>query len=379
MNDPDVWLTINGQDYGGWKRVRIERSLTQCTIKWGVIATRNWPGMAQQWDIALGDAVTVMMGDTQIVSGWIDQMSPSYSGESHEIEIAGRGKLADVIDCTPVDAPPQWKQVAPGQIIRDICDVFGVRVVIDAPLDEPMDFKLQQGETGWAAIERLCRLRAILAYEQTDGALLITRVSEEYCDTALVQGSGERTILEGSAKLADNEQFSVVIVKGQQPGADNVTPKQAAESLAQAQDPSIRRYRPLVIYQAAKTSVADAQERANWEVQRRWGASRSVDITVTGWLTDGDEPWPLNRLCRIEDAWLGIDREMTITGTIFELGANGRTTVLTLEPPEALTPNPDDLKPEVTDKAGASGGTDYWRQVGMDRERGERRRLESKQ
>jgi prophage tail gpP-like protein len=133
-----------------------------------------------------------------------------------------------------------------------------------------------------------------------------------------------------------------------------------------------------VVYQAAKTTNADAQARAQWEVQNRWGNGRTATIEVQGWFTDEGEPWPINRLCRIEDAWLGIDREMSITKASFRLGASGTLTRLTLCPPEALTPNPDDLKAEVKGKAGG-GGTDFWQQVAADHDAGARRRKESKQ
>jgi prophage tail gpP-like protein len=68
---------------------------------------------------------------------------------------------------------------------------------------------------------------------------------------------------------------------------------------------------------------------------------------------------------------------MSITKTSFRLGASGTITRLTLQPPEALTPNPDDLKAETKGKGG--GGTDFWQQVAADHDAGARRRKESKQ
>jgi prophage tail gpP-like protein len=374
MDAPELILTVGDRDYRGWLSVMVERSVDTAAIQFGVIGTRDWPGMEQAWDFQPGDACTVHLGEHLMATGWVDQMSPSYDDSSHQIEIVGRGLVSDLVDCPPEGAPTEWKKAPPGQIITTLAGVYQVGVVIETDLGAPLDFKVQQGESTWEAIERITRLRQVLAYEQHDGTLLITRVSTEYCDTDLVQGGNVKS---ASALLDDRERHSVIIVKGQQAGADNVSPAQAAQSRGQMTDPSITRYRPLVIYQAAKTSNADAQKRAQWEVANRWGNGRSATIIVQGWFTDEGVPWPINRICRIEDSWLGLDREMTITKASFRLGASGTITQLTLQPPEALTPNPDDLKPE---KKGAGGGsTDFWRQVGADREAGERRRKESKQ
>jgi prophage tail gpP-like protein len=374
MPEAELILTLGDRDYRGWLSVMLERSVDEATMQFGVIGTRDWPGMQRAWDFQPGDSCTVHMNEHLMATGWVDQVSPRYDAGSHQIEIVGRGLVSDLIDCAPEGAPTQWKKAPPADIIRALAAVYQVGVVIETDLGAPLDFKVQQGETAWEAIERITRLRQVLAYEQHDGTLLITRVSTEYCDTDLVQGGNIKT---ANALLDDRERHSVVIVKGQQAGADNVSPRQAAQSIGRATDPSITRYRPLVIYQAAKTSNAEAQARAQWEVANRWGNGRTATIEVQGWFTDEGVPWPINRICRIEDGWLGLDREMTICAVSFRLGASGTITRLTLKPPEALTPNPDDLKAEIKGKGG--GGTDFWQQVAADRQAGEQRRKESKQ
>lgn len=53
-------------------------------------------------------------------------------------------------------------------------------------------------------------------------------------------------------------------------------------------------------------------------------------------------------MIRVEDPWLGINRDLLIVSTIFKLSENGSTTELQLAPKEAY-----ELLPEVTAAAGA--------------------------
>lgn len=384
---PNLTLTLRGRDYGGWLRVRIERAANQATIQWGVIGTRDWPGMEALWDFAPGDAIRGTVGDKPVVTGWVDTISPAYGAEQHQIEISGRGLVSDLCDCSPEGAPTEWKQTPAGTIITQIAAVFGIEVRIEADLAPPLDFKRQQGEAGWESISRICKLRQCLAYEEPDGTLLVTRVSQEYCDTDLIQGEN---IKDATAKLDDKDRYSVYIVKGQQPAAKKagVAPKQAAQSVAQVQDPSIRRFRPMVIVQGASTNNGEALERAKWEMQKRWGAGREAEIVVQGWHTKAGLLWPVNRLCRLQDTWLGIDRDMSIIKAAHELGARGSLTTLTLQPPEALTPEPESLSETKKGKAKGGkgkgkgkggGGSTIWEQVRADYVAGERRRTEAKQ
>lgn len=375
----DIWLTVGERDFGGWVRLRAERSVDSACSQFGLVATRNWPGGNQPWTIAPGDAVELRIDEALVATGWIDNLSPGYDAGYHTIEISGRGKVCDLVDCSYVGPPNQWKQADPKQLITQIAAQHQIKVNFDTDLGEPLDFNLQPGEACWEAIERITRLRQVLVYDQPDGSLIVTRVSEEFCPTELVQGGN---ILTANATLDDKDRFSHYIVKGQQK-AKKGDPKAVAQSVGEVRDPSITRYRPMVIVQSAETDNGHAMRRAEWEKQNRWGNGRTAEIKVQGLLQPNGEAWPVNRLVRLEDTWLGVDRELAITKVATELGSAGSTTTLTLQPPEALTPEPAELKAGTTNaskkKGGGAGGDNFWQQVAADREAGERRRASSKE
>ncbi len=383
-----LYLDIGNRRFDGWLRVRIERSINNATTQWGIGATRSWPGAEEQWWIEPGDRVTVRAYEHVVCTGWIDVMRADYDGHMHHIELSGRGLVCDLVDCSYIGPPWQWKSVDPAEIIRHVAKQHQVEVRIEGDMGEPLEFQIQQGEACWEAIERISRLRQMLAYEEADGTLMITRGSEEFCPTNLVQGEN---IYAASGTLDDRDRFSHYIVKGQQKtknGDDSVSPEQASFSLGEVRDPSIRRYRPMLLVQSANTDNGTALERANWEKQQRWGKSRTAEITVAGWLQPNGDLWPINRLCEVEDAWMGLDRQLAITSVVMDIGQQGLRTVLTLQPPEALTPEPVEAdrkagakpkKGKAAGKTAAEGGPTFWDQVAADRVQADARRKESKQ
>ena len=69
---------------------------------------------------------------------------------------------------------------------------------------------------------------------------------------------------------------------------------------------------------------------------------------VQGWRGAKDELWRPNTLVKVEDEWLGIERDLLIVSCTYKLSDNGTITELQLAPKEAY-----ELQPEVTAAAGA--------------------------
>ena len=135
----------------------------------------------------------------------------------------------------------------------------------------------------------------------------------------------------------------------------------------------------MLMVSSADTDNSVALDRAKWEKQNRWGNARKATITVQGWLMPDGKTWPINRLCDIDDDWLGLDQQMAITAATIEAGAQGLRTILTLQPPEALIPEPPSKDPNAKPKGAGGGSQPFWEQVRSERVAGEDRRREVKQ
>ena len=93
--------------------------------------------------------------------------------------------------------------------------------------------------------------------------------------------------------------------------------------------------------------------RAQWEASTRAGRALTARYTVQGWRGAKGELWRPNTLVKVEDEWLGIERDLLIVSCTYKLSDNGTITELQLAPKEAY-----ELQPEVTAAAGAGFATE---------------------
>ncbi len=79
-----------------------------------------------------------------------------------------------------------------------------------------------------------------------------------------------------------------------------------------------------------------------------------MSYTLQGWRDPKGALWRPNALVKVEDPWLGIERDLLIVSAAFTLSeTGGSTTELELAPKEAY-----ELLPEVTAAAGAGNVTE---------------------
>ena len=83
-----------------------------------------------------------------------------------------------------------------------------------------------------------------------------------------------------------------------------------------------------------------AKQRAEWEVARRYGRSRTVDIIVTGWRDGSDTLWTPNTVVNVSAPNLKLDEDMIIARVTWLRGPAGTQTRLSCMPPQGLEPAP---------------------------------------
>ena len=95
-----VRLVVNGQEFGGWKSVRIEGGIERQARSFDLEVTDRWPG---QTDIPRRirpfDACQVFIGNDLVLTGYVDATPIKYDGKSVGVGVKGRSKTADLVDC----------------------------------------------------------------------------------------------------------------------------------------------------------------------------------------------------------------------------------------------------------------------------------------
>ncbi|MGY2185504.1 phage baseplate assembly protein [Pseudomonas sp. SDO5591_S426] len=361
----DLELLVNGTNYFGWTSLGVTRAVDASSGAFTVTLTERWEGqdgMAAQeepWPILPGDRCEVRLGGIPMVIGYIDIFKPSFSANDHTINIQGRDRTADLIDCSAVHTPDEWKNIDLFRFAQILAKPFGVGVSADVPVGEVFSVcKLQQGETAFEAIERYARQRRLSLMPDGAGGLLITRAGNKRASVGLVQGEN---ILSASGSIDHSQRFRNYLVKGQAAYDPTSEGETEAHIEGGASDSGIRRYRPLLVVAESGSSSGSAQERATWEANSRLGKSASASITVQGWRqTPGGPLWEPGMLVQVKSPWLRMDGQMIIRQATYERGEGGTTTKLDIVSPQAFSPEPPDSNKGVKGKAGKKGGRNIW-------------------
>ena len=146
-----------------------------------------------------------------VLTGYIDNYLPEVEADRHAVRVTGRSKTEDIVDCTPDIAGGQFAGYKLDAIARAIGQSVGkpypIDVVVQTDVGEPFpDATIERHETGFAFLERLCRLRSVLATDDEQGRLVLTQPADiERATDALLQGPG------------GNVQWASAVITGSSP------------------------------------------------------------------------------------------------------------------------------------------------------------------
>jgi prophage tail gpP-like protein len=344
---PDqLQLLIDGQAYGGWTEIRVTRGLTRCATDFDIAVTERWTNQGQPWRILPGAPCQIRIGRDVLLTGYVDAYQPTIDAAAHGVRIAGRSKTEDLIDCSPDIPSGQFAGYTLAAIAASICKLFGIEAIVqtDAALDVVDNATIERCETAWTFLERLCRLAGVLAYDDVNGNLVLTRVGDTHASGRVLEGVN---LLGGHAKLTLHKRFSQYIVKGQRGlGAGHAAgPAVQNQMRAVAIDPDVLRYRPHVAIAESALSLAKLQDRADWQRNYAYGQSIEAEVRLAGWRQPDGTLWATNQLIPVTAPSFGVDQDLLVAKTQFTLDdRDGHVTTLTVGPIEGYTPDPNEVK-----------------------------------
>lgn len=351
---PEVVLAVDGASYGGWKSVQVVQSMAQVAGTFELSVTDKHPGNAAGYAFRLGSRCTVRLDGQTVITGWVEEVRPRYSGSGrggeHGITVSGRDATCDLVDCSHVGPPSQWRGLSLPQIAAEVCRPFGVGVANEAGLGAPIaDARTNEGDTVLAFIVRLARAAGVLPVSYGDGRLTLTRAGARGAGGAVELGNN---VQRAEGRQTNGQRYSRYIAKGQGQAAAPPDPKLTAQEradylalitapTAEAADPVVTRHRPLVVLAEGKAGPEDLLARVRWEAAVRAGRSRGASYTVSGWGPPGGGLWRINSTVQVTDAWLGLHGAMLVEGVTYDLDeGSGTTSTLTLVHPDAYKPEP---------------------------------------
>lgn len=348
MNNPNkIVLRIAGKKFAGWKSVEINHSINKMVPSFAMSYTDQYPNKVDDSSFRLGQECFVEIDGNRLATGYVEEITSEYSRLEKRLEIRGRDKIGDLVDCS------NWGPLSQSEFINQsvlnitkaLCKPFGISVLVDdsataavAKKASANSWKTKEADTVFDSILRLCRMNAILPIGYGNGKVTLTRTSAKKANDALDLG---KNIISGMSENSNIERYSDYILKGTGNGSsdfsailETVTGPKAVET-----DALITRHRPLIIItDDVVNQVQQLSDRAKWESLTRAGFSRKYQYVVNGWLQENGKPWSINSLIKINDAVSKVQGSLLITDVTYSLSdTSGMISKITVMSPDAFT------------------------------------------
>lgn len=352
----ELTIVCNGRRISGWTEIHVARGIERCPNSFEIAMTELFPGEFKDVVIQKGDPCQVLIGPQAgagdlVITGYVDRVRPKIGPTSHGIRVVGRGKCQDLVDCAAEWPGGQISGANALVVAQKLAQPYGITVAaadVSQLGGQIPQFNLILGESAWEIIERIGRYRALLAYEQPDGSLLLSQVGTVLAGGGFTEGVN---VQEAEAEDGMDERFSEYQALLQ--SMDVLSDLGAGGNLlATVTDTGVPRHRRRIIIAEAGGGGADvAKQRAIWEMNRRAGRSSSVRVVTDSWRDPAGKLWAPNTLAPIALPTLKLPNETWLIGevTYSRNGETGTTAELQLMPPAAFEPEPILLQPVAAD------------------------------
>ncbi len=353
----EISLLVGGFRYGGWKSVRVTRSIESIAGSFALDVSDRWDGDEEPWPIAEEDPCRVEIDGAVVIDGYVDKRGLSASADSRTLSYTGRDRAAALVDSSLVLKQWTYRNLTLAEFASTLAKPFGVKVSVQAGLVLPKRSKIvvEPGDKAYEAIAGEAAQDGVLLVSDGAGGIMITRSGTARA-ASLVEGEN---IKEASVEYDGTDRYRRYVVATQSARPDEAA-GEATRIQAEATDEGVRRTdRVLLIRPDKGCSVTDARKRADWEARIRAARAETVTVAVQGWKQPSGALWPLNALTRVSASRLiGVDGDMLISQVEHSIGEGGKVTQLRLVRPDAFTP-----EPKATVKSPTKSATGGWKEL----------------
>jgi prophage tail gpP-like protein len=344
-------LLVNNQIWTGWQRVAVTRSMDTVPANFDIQVTEKYP-LAPDISIKPGDPCQVKIGNDLVITGYVDRYAAALSPHDHTVRIAGRSKSEDLVDCAAFlgshDNPGfQVKGGSALSIAQQLAAQYGVTISsIAGPGKQIPYFSINYGETAWEIIDRLTRTSQLVAYDMPDGSVVMAQAGSQTMASGFSQGDN---IEQADVTYTMDERYSEYEASylSTQVYFTDTGQNQPVRGKIVLDDKVPRFRKRYVVSEQTDMGHPIADDRAQWECNRRAGRSLAVNIVCDSWRDINGGLWAPNHLAPIKlpELKLPTDVSWLIAQITYVRDENGQHALLTLMPPSAFDPEPVVLQP----------------------------------
>ncbi len=299
----------------------------------------------------LQGACKVQIGEDLVLTGYLYGQRRTLS---RPVSVVGMSKTFELVRGVHM-GPTEFRNLTVYDVAVQIAlsSVPGV-VMSDASQDQRLrdPFVISPGERRWAALERLCRLAALVPTCDEYGQVWLTRAGVGEAHDTLEEGVN--LLPESAADYDTTELASHYVCKAQRRGSAMTYAAAVTDIEGIASCDAAARECYAMIQCETATDPAGAEQRSAWEAAYRLAKACKFPVAVQGWRQSDGSLWPKNKLVWLRSPTLGVDAQLLICGRTFTFGKAGARTTLEVVPPAAYAPEP------IIRKAVALKGVDVY-------------------
>lgn len=380
----EISIVVNGAKYCGWLSATVNAGIDKLARAFSLSITKDFPSYPSI-PIRAGATCEIYIDEHKIIKGYVDATPISYSANSVTVNINGRSKTCDLIDCCtpqagtmcptatswnntisknaltrPLFSSTQWENSRIDKILCDLCAPFDINVIVNKKLAEiKTSFSTTIGQTVASSIKKLMLVENLIIMDNEQGELVIAAVGENgTCSDSLVLG---QNILAASCSHDYSKLYSDYSVYAQKATKDNESAEQGTGNYGLAFNNVVTRPRYTDIKLTGQNVTQTCQERANFEVNFNNALTKVINVQVQGWTQKNGEVWKPNSFVNYKDEVLGFDAQFLIKEVNYSISNGGTITSLTLIDPLAY--RSDAVTAQKNNKKSSTENKDSWANV----------------
>ncbi|WP_205182645.1 phage baseplate assembly protein [Burkholderia sp. LMG 13014] len=346
VDEVRVLLMQDGLSLTGWKSVRIERSIEVATSSFDLTCSAD--ANTLKLVSKEGAPIKVSIGDDTVLTGYVETIESILTPRTHDIRISGRGRLADLVDCSC-----RIDKINANTKLKDLCSTiaqpYAVNVVIADDATQKMLDQLPVlprqlvsiTETAWEVIERYARYCGVLVFEGAAGELTISTAGTGEGDSGVAVGENIEAIVCTKTTLGTFSTFNAVL-SAYSMGADDEGVENLPVVTVVAKSTTGRLRPTYFVSEQSATDRLFVEKRVNWMASRAYGRSRRVRVMADNWRDADGVPWTPNINYPVSAGDVGVpDGTMLLLASVtYILNENGTHAELVFGPRQGFLPEP---------------------------------------
>ncbi len=280
------------------------------------------------------ERIEVYIGETSMLTAFVEKIAPVMVSEGRNITISGRSVTSDLIGS---HLPAAMKRSGPVlNVANELLKPFPLIRVEGMPSSEKIDLNASVGAEYWDTLEKLGRRIGRLVWSTGDGVI---RIGSSAPAKSRVTISRTNILPGAQAEFNISDIHSEYRVLSETPSTDGGWGSAVKQFITERG--KLGRYKPHMIASEQPYTPAEAKARALWESRIRVSRAVTAQVKVKGYLIEANSPLKLNTLINVDYDYLGLNREMLVSGINYLYDDTlGKTMDLSLSLPGSYEPEP---------------------------------------